>query len=223
MRPWPARAGEGPGRSAREGVASLRDPRIGLLLAGEGPERAALEALAQRLGITANVRFRGPRRRGPAPPGRAISAEAPRSEVLASAEQYAEEVEDRATTARRNCQAPTKTNCWQPFITDAGDWLGMAVFMINCTMISFIAEAMLRAQARAKKAQEQAETANRAKSVFLANMSHELRTPLNAILGFSSLLRETRLPGTAHTPRHHQPQRRAPADPDQRRAGYGQN
>ncbi|MDJ0649042.1 MAG: ATP-binding protein [Xenococcaceae cyanobacterium MO_188.B19] len=37
------------------------------------------------------------------------------------------------------------------------------------------------------KAQE-AETANRAKSLFLANMSHELRTPLNAILGFSNLM-----------------------------------
>jgi PAS domain S-box-containing protein len=35
---------------------------------------------------------------------------------------------------------------------------------------------------------DQAEAANRAKSLFLANMSHELRTPLNAILGFSQLL-----------------------------------
>ena len=76
----------------------------------------------------------------------------------------------------------------QPFITTSADWLGMAVFFLNCLMISWIAEAMRRAQARAKAAQEQAEAANRAKSIFLANMSHELRTPLNAILGFSSLM-----------------------------------
>jgi PAS domain S-box-containing protein len=38
------------------------------------------------------------------------------------------------------------------------------------------------------ESRDQAQVANRAKSVFLANMSHELRTPLTAILGFSELM-----------------------------------
>ena len=54
------------------------------------------------------------------------------------------------------------------------EWLAMSVFLLSCTMISGVAEAMRHAQS---------------KSVFLASMSHELRTPLNAILGFSSLMR----------------------------------
>ena len=35
---------------------------------------------------------------------------------------------------------------------------------------------------------EEAENANRAKSVFLANMSHEIRTPLNAIMGMTEMI-----------------------------------
>ncbi len=76
----------------------------------------------------------------------------------------------------------------QPFIVDTGDWLGMATFIVNCTMISIISEAMRHAKERARKLQEQAEAANQAKSVFLSTMSHELRTPLNAILGFSNMM-----------------------------------
>ena len=39
-----------------------------------------------------------------------------------------------------------------------------------------------------------AEESYRLKSAFLANMSHEIRTPMNGIIGFSELLKDTKLP-----------------------------
>jgi PAS domain S-box-containing protein len=44
-----------------------------------------------------------------------------------------------------------------------------------------------------QEAKERAEAASKAKSEFLANMSHEIRTPLNGVIGFTELLRTTRL------------------------------
>ncbi|MGP1397713.1 MAG: ATP-binding protein [Inquilinaceae bacterium] len=48
---------------------------------------------------------------------------------------------------------------------------------------------------------DEAAEASRAKSAFLGAMSHELRTPLNAVIGYSELLQDEKLSGSADTVR----------------------
>jgi signal transduction histidine kinase/DNA-binding response OmpR family regulator/HPt (histidine-containing phosphotransfer) domain-containing protein len=52
-------------------------------------------------------------------------------------------------------------------------------------------EELSAAKEEADHARDEAEAANRAKSLFLANISHEIRTPMNGVLGMVELLRNT--------------------------------
>lgn len=70
---------------------------------------------------------------------------------------------------------------WLRMTVSATSEGGAIVFLSDFTQVKEREEHLRRAK-------QEAEAANAAKTRFLANMSHELRTPLNAIIGFSEII-----------------------------------
>lgn len=59
---------------------------------------------------------------------------------------------------------------------------------------STLEQSVLERTEELNDAKEDAESANRSKSLFLANMSHEIRTPLNGVLGMNTLIQSQDVP-----------------------------
>ena len=69
--------------------------------------------------------------------------------------------------------------------------LSMVIFVLvayYCTSSYFNRVRAARYAEEVKKAKDEAEKANAAKSDFLANMSHEIRTPINAVMGMNEMI-----------------------------------
>ena len=77
-----------------------------------------------------------------------------------------------------------------------GDWYQVRYFKTGDGGRLFVETditALKRAAEALEAAKDDANSANKAKSIFLAGMSHEIRTPLNGVLGFADMLLEGEL------------------------------
>lgn len=110
--------------------------------------------------------------------------------------EYRRAVAQRQTVAFEYWYAPIDT--WYEIRAFPSEE-GLAAYFLDITQRKRDEETVQRMNQELRKAKEEAEHANRAKSEFLSAMSHELRTPLNGVIGLAQVLQNQKLtPETQH-------------------------